>query len=104
ILGVEQDCAVHLTRESNAGNVIGTQIGGVKRLADGESTGAPPVARILLGPARLRTKERLVLFRSGSDDPSSLVHDECPRSAGAYVDTEIRDGPLLDVDVRLPYD
>jgi len=49
--------------------------------------------RILLCPAGPRADERIVFFRSGRDDFSGLVNDECPRAAGAYVDTEIRDAP-----------
>jgi len=82
---------VHLSREPDAGNVIGPQIGGLKRLADRQSASAPPVARILLGPAGPWADERIVFFRSGSDDLSGLVNDESPRAAGADVDAEIRD-------------
>ena len=88
---------MHLAGEADARNVVGAQMGGLQRLADRRSAGAPPVAWILLGPTKARAGEGLVLFRSGSDDFPGRVHDERARAAGSYVDSEIRDVPLLDL-------
>ena len=52
--GVEHDEAVHLPGQADAGDVVDAERG--ERLL----ARAPPVGRVLLGPARLRCRERIV--------------------------------------------
>jgi len=60
----------------------------LQRFANRESRGAPPVARVLLGPAGLRAGEVGVLFRARGEDCAVLVKDYGAGSACAYVDAE----------------
>ena len=48
---VEQNRAVHLPGKADARDGIGGFAGGLNGFADGDGCGAPPVPRILLGPA-----------------------------------------------------
>jgi hypothetical protein len=60
----------------------------LQRFANRESRGAPPVARVLLGPSGLRAGEVGVLFRARGENYAVLVEDYSAGSACAYVDTE----------------
>ena len=50
-LFVQQDSAMHLSRQTDARNLIAAQTALSQRLVDSDATCAPPVTRILLRPA-----------------------------------------------------
>jgi hypothetical protein len=60
----------------------------MERFANRKRGGAPPIARVLLGPARLRTGEVSVFFRARGEDGTVFVEDDGPCSACADVDAE----------------
>jgi hypothetical protein len=85
---VEKDGAVHLARKADAGDVFAAEIRFGERLADGEAGGAPPVFRMLLGPANLRRGEGLMV-RSGRRDNAAVAADyNGARAASANVNSE----------------
>ncbi len=86
IVGVEQNRAMHLARESDTGDIVCAQTGRVESLANGRSAGSPPVLGILIGPTGSRAFKRLVLCRTGSDDLAALADDEGTGAAGTHVD------------------
>jgi hypothetical protein len=81
---------MHLAGETDGGDGIGGEAGGVKRFANREGRGAPPVAGILFCPAWLRAGELSVLFGARGEDRASPVEDNGAGSAGADVDAEDR--------------
>jgi hypothetical protein len=52
-LFVEQDGSMHLSRQTNAQNLITAQTALGQRLVNSQAARAPPVTRILLCPADL---------------------------------------------------
>ncbi len=89
-----QDGAMHLSLEANARPMsFQAKIRRMKRSLNRSSRGSPPVARVLLGPARPRAIERLVVLRAGSDDLHRSVHDQRARAACTHVNSEICDVP-----------
>jgi len=76
---------MHLPGKTHARNVRAAQPGFREGRFDGKSAGAPPIFRVLLGPANLRRTEMLMLFRSGRDDFSLCINDQGARSARAYI-------------------
>jgi len=83
---------VHLTGEANTSDFFSVEIGTRYGLANRNARGAPPVLRLLLGPADLRRSEGLMLFRGGRDDAAVAVDDECARSSCTNVNPEYVDG------------
>jgi len=79
---------VHLARKSDGGDGFGCETRGRERFANRERGSAPPVARVLLGPAWLRTGEVGVLFCARSEDTAVLVENDGARSTGADVNAE----------------
>jgi len=79
---------VHLAGKTDRGDGIGGETRGLQRFANGQRGGAPPVARILFGPAGLGTGEIGVLFRAGSEDCAAFIDDDGARAAGTDVNTE----------------
>jgi hypothetical protein len=75
-----------LAGKPDAGDGVASEPGGGEGFADGERRGAPPVARILLGPARLRTGKIGVLFGSGGEDGALVVKDNGASSASSDID------------------
>ena len=64
VVFVEQDSSVHLPGKPHGGDGIGGKPRRLKRFANGECRGSPPVARILFSPSRLRAGKVGVLFRA----------------------------------------
>jgi len=60
----------------------------LKRFANGKRRGAPPIARILLRPAGLRTGEIGVLFGARSEYCAVLVKDNRARAACSDINAE----------------
>jgi len=79
---------VHLTRQADAGDILRAHAFGVKYLPDGPLARAPPVARVLLGPARGRRSEGRVLYGLGRNDAPALVNQYRARSARPNVYAE----------------
>jgi|CZKY01.1.fsa_nt_gi hypothetical protein len=93
IVGIQQDCPMHLPRESDAGDFISAGPQGVKSASNRQTAGSPPVVRILFRPSRLRRCEGRVLFCAGRDDSPAFINDESTGSAGADIDPEELDTP-----------
>jgi hypothetical protein len=74
IAGIEQDRSVHLPGETDGGNLIRAHAR--ERAADGLGAGAPPIARILLGPSGLGRSEGGMRFGSRGNNLPALVQDE----------------------------
>jgi hypothetical protein len=74
-----------LAGKPDAGDGVAVETGGLQGFADGESRGAPPVARVLLGPARLRTGEVGVIFGARSENGAAVVKDNGASSAGSDI-------------------
>jgi nitroreductase len=85
---VEHDRAVHLARKADASNVSATQPRLRQHLAHGNTCRTPPVARVLLRPSDLRRRKGSMLFGRGRNHSSLLIYDQCPRPAGAYINTQ----------------
>jgi hypothetical protein len=64
VVFVEEDGAVHLAGKADGGDGFGRQTRNLQRFANCDGGGAPPVARILLGPAGLGAGKVGVLFRA----------------------------------------
>ena len=62
---VEKHCAMHLAGEANASDVFAGKIRVRKRFANRDAGGAPPIFRLLLCPTYLRSREGLMICRSG---------------------------------------
>jgi hypothetical protein len=58
----------------------------LKRFADGQRSGAPPIARILLGPTGFGAGEVGVFFCARGEDGAVIVENDGASSAGADVD------------------
>jgi hypothetical protein len=85
---VEQNCSVHLARKADGGDGVSCEARSLKRFTNRESGGAPPVTRILLGPAGLGAGEVGVLFRARGKDRAAIVEDDGAGSARSNVDAE----------------
>jgi hypothetical protein len=79
---------MHLSGKSYAGDLIGLQVCGGEGFADGDSSGSPPILRVLLGPADLGRSEGLVFFGSGRGNLPIGTNNERSRSASTDVNTE----------------
>ena len=95
VVFIEQDGAVHLAGETDSGDGTGIEAGKLQRFANGQSGRAPPVARVLLRPARLRAGKVGVLFRAGGEDRAEIVENDGARAAGSDVDAQDRNDGLL---------
>lgn len=87
---IKQDSAMHLAGETDGGDGIGGESGGMKRFAHRDGGSAPPVERILFCPAWLRAGELSVLFGARGEDRATSVEYNRAGSAGADVDAEDR--------------
>ena len=85
---IEQHRAVHLTREADGGDGLGRETGRPESLGNSEGGGAPPVARVLLGPAGLWTGEIGVLFRARCKDDTALINNDRASAASTDINTE----------------
>ena|SRR5207248_2342034 len=82
---------MHLAGEADAGNVFACEICCRKRFAKCGAGGAPPVFGMLLGPANLRRRERLMVCRGGRNEPPALIDDDRARAACANVNPKYVD-------------
>jgi len=94
---------VHLTRETYAGDIFGTQACALDRFGNRDATSSPPVFRMLLRPTDLWRCERLMLFRRRGYDMAVLIDDQRPRAARSNVDAECIDGDLLACNTCAPF-
>jgi hypothetical protein len=76
---------MHLAGKADAGDGIAGKISGLKRFADGDAGGPPPVARILFGPAGFGTGEVGVLCGAGSENCAAVIKDDGASSTGTNV-------------------
>ena len=60
----------------------------LKRSADGKGGSTPPIAGILLGPTRLRTRERSMLLSPRCENPARLIQHYSAGSPRSDVDSE----------------
>jgi hypothetical protein len=79
---------VHLAGKTDGRDVFGDETRSLQSFVNRESRGAPPVARVLLGPAGLRAGEIGVFLRAGGEDCAVFVEDYGASAACAYVDPE----------------
>jgi hypothetical protein len=86
---------MHLSGEANTVDLISSDARVVQCEANGLAAGSPPIPGILLRPTRLRGCERRVVFCSGRNYSSVIVHDEGTGPAGTDIDSEERDIPSL---------
>lgn len=93
IVGIQQDCPMHLPGEPEAGDFISAGSQGAESASNRQAAGSPPIVRILFRPSQLRRCERGVLFRAGRDHSPVFINDESAGSAGANVDPEELDTP-----------
>ena len=82
---------MHLTGETYAGDVFSAKVGTRDGFANRNTGGAPPVLRLLLGPANLRRSKGLVFFRGRGDDVAVAINDDGARSSGTNVNPEYVD-------------
>ncbi len=92
---VEHHRSVHLSRKTDARHVLGFCMRRGHRLFYSCAASAPPVHRILLGPAVLWRCECLMLVRSGRHDLARRVDQKRACSAGSNVNSqkELNGGP-----------
>ena len=64
---------MHLPRKTNAGNGGAVEVSCLKRSADGKGGSTPPIAGILLGPTRLRTRERGMFLGARPQNPAGFI-------------------------------
>jgi hypothetical protein len=79
---------VHLAGEADAGDFFAAKVRCREGLADRDAGGAPPVLRVLLGPADLRRGEGLVIFGGRRDDAAAAIDNDGAGSSGANVYSE----------------
>jgi hypothetical protein len=79
---------MHLPRETNAGNIFGSQLRLLHRPRNRDRAGAPPVARILFRPSDLRRNKRSMFLRRRRNNTSLPIYHERPRSAGSDINAQ----------------
>jgi hypothetical protein len=89
--GVQQNRAMHLAGEADACYFFGANRRFLQSFFYRDAAGAPPIARILFGPATLRRSERLMLFRPRRHDDTRGVHQQRAGAAGANVNAKEAD-------------
>ena len=86
--GVEQNRSVHLSGEPDTANFFSPNRRFQYSPFYRDAAGAPPIARILFRPARMRRRERLMFFSARRDDGAGDVHQQRARAARANVNAE----------------
>ena len=71
--------------ETDGRNGLAGKASGLKSFANGEGGGAPPVARILLGPAGFRDGEVGMFFVTGSEDGATVIENDGACAAGSDI-------------------
>jgi hypothetical protein len=82
---------MHLAGEADAGDVFASEICSSKRFANCFAGGAPPVFGMLLRPANLRSRERLMFLRGGRNETAALIDDDSARAPSANVNPKYVD-------------
>jgi len=90
---IEQYGAVHLARESNAGNFVGSSSAAGESASHSQRRGSPPIARILFCPSQLRAGKRNVLLGAGRDNAAMFIDDKCAGAARTNIDPKKADSP-----------
>ena len=88
VAGIEQDGAMHLSREADALNRSATLAEKLQRLLYGATAGAPPIPGILFRPSYVRRLKRRMLLGAGRNYLPALVDNQSARSARAHIDAE----------------
>ena len=86
VLIVKGDEAVHLSAHADAADAAFVRV--LRQLEDAALYGFPPVVGVLLGPARLREGERIVLGHL-VEDRARLVHKQQLDGRGTEIDADI---------------
>jgi len=76
---------VHLAGKADAGDIADGQFRARDSFADGDTSGAPPVFGMLLGPTDLRRSEGLMVFCRRRDDAAIAIEDKGSRASGADI-------------------
>src|SRR5690242_4076300 len=82
---------MHLAGETDANDVFAGEIRTGKSFANCSASGVPPVFGLLLCPAYLRSREGLMICRSGRNKPTALIHDDGACAASADVNPQYVD-------------
>jgi hypothetical protein len=82
---------VHLAGEADASDVFAGETRASKNFANCCARGSPPVFGMLLGPANLRRRERLMFLRGGRNETAALIDDDSARAASANVNPKYVD-------------
>src|ERR671923_853829 len=82
---------MHLAGEPDACDVFACEIRATKCFANGDAGGAPPVFGLLLRPANLWSRKRLMICGGGRNEPPALIHDDGACATGANVNSEYVD-------------
>ncbi len=82
---VQENGAVHLSRETDTGDLFRANTTLGQGLPGCKSTGSPPVGGILFGPTDLRGGKGAMLFRRRGNYRSALVDHQRARASGTYV-------------------
>jgi len=76
---------VHLTGETDTRYVIGRCARSLQRFLYRCATSAPPIERVLFGPAVLRRRKGLMLVCAGRGNAAASVNEKRARAAGSNV-------------------
>jgi hypothetical protein len=90
---IEQHGAVHLTRESNTGNLVGCSPAAGKGAPHSQHRGSPPIPRILFCPSQLWAGKRNVLLGAGRDNAAVFIDDECAGATRTNIDPKKANSP-----------
>jgi len=76
-----------LAGKADAGNIVRFCVCLLQRFFYGCTTGAPPIERVLFGPAVFRGRKGLVLVRARRSDFAAFVKEKRACAAGANVNS-----------------
>jgi len=87
-VAIEQNRAMHLTGETDAGDVFSGSACVMKGFFDSRCACTPPIDGILFGPTALRRGKGLMVMSAGGGDAALSVHQQGARPASAHVNAE----------------
>ncbi len=79
---------MHLAGEGERVNLSAGEIGRGDGGGDGLARGAPPIVRVLFGPADMIGPDGGVLGGRRGDDAPCAIHQHGPRASGADIDAK----------------
>jgi hypothetical protein len=82
---------MHLAGETDAGDIFARKIRGGQCFTDSDAGCAPPVLRLLLSPANLRRRKRLMIFGGGRDQTPALIDYDSACAPSADINSEYVD-------------